>query len=210
MLLLTILLAAVLAAAIIPVLRRIVAGDVRTPVWSVVPVAVVFAAVLEWAVSRVVDPTVVAIVGFTVVAVVLAMQSVIDLATHRLPRELSYAGLPVLAVAMVFSGGEQGRIIGSVLGALAMTAITIGLVALTRGSLGMGDVHLSPLLGALAGWFGFLVAIAIAWVVTAIAGGIVVALGLALRRLDRSDHVPYGPFLVFGTLASCVLSAIVR
>lgn len=208
--LLATLLAAVLAAAILPVVRRVVAGGYGSRTWAVVPVAVVVAAVLEWAVSRVVEPSSAVVVGFTAVAVVLAMQLVIDLETHRLPRQISYAGLLVLAATVLLADGGRDRIVSSVVGALVMTAITVGFVALTRGSLGIGDVHLSPLLGALAGWFGFLTAIAIAWVVTAVVGGVVVALGLALRRLDRTDHVPYGPFLVLGTLASCVISAVAR
>ena len=206
--LLTILLAAVLAAVSFPVVRGLMPDAGRARPWSVVPLAAVFAVALGWSAARIVEIGVVMAVGLAVVAVVLAVQFVVDLVTHRLPRELSYAGLVVLALAFASSDAGSTRLVHAGLGAVVMVAITLGLVLLTRGSLGMGDVHLSPLLGALTGWFGFLSAVAVAWVVTAVSGGAAVAAGLALGRLRRGQHIPYGPFLVVGALASCLLSAV--
>ena len=46
------------------------------------------------------------------------------------------------------------------------------------------------------------------WIVTALSGGVVVAVGLAVGRLDRSDHVPYGPFMVFGSMVAVLIGAV--
>lgn len=206
--LLTILLAAVLAAVAVPVVRGLMPEGGRARPWTVGLLAVPIAAILGWSAGRVADLSIPSAIGLALVAVALAVQFVVDLSTHRLPREVSYAGLVAFAVTVPFAGADSVRLVHAVIGALVMTSITLGLVLLTRGSMGVGDVHLSPLLGALAGWFGFLAAIGVAWVVTAITGGVVVAAGLALGRLDRGTHVPYGPFLIVGALAACVVSAV--
>ena len=39
-----------------------------------------------------------------------------------------------------------------------------------------------------------------AWGLTAVSAGVVVAVLLLARRVDRSSHIPYGPFMVAGTL----------
>lgn len=210
MLLLAISLATVLAAAVLPVLRGLVAADRSALVWPVVPLSAIVAVMLQWSASELVTMSIMPTIGLAVVAVVLTAQFAIDLLTHRLPRELSYAGLVVFALTIPFADAPTGRLIGALVGALVMTAIALAIVAATRGSLGLGDVHFCPLLGALLGWFGFLVAVAFAWVATAFLGGVVVAIGLATRRLRRSDHVPYGPFLVLGTVLSCVAIAVVH
>lgn len=75
------------------------------------------------------------------------------------------------------------------------------------GSKTLGDLHLSPLLGALIGWFSP-GAVLLAWMVTAIAGALFTSVGLATKRLSRTAMIPYGPFLVFGTVVSVAVIAI--
>lgn len=205
--LLAILLAAFVAAAATPIVTGLAPAIGRLRTASVVPLAAALGAVLVWASSRIVTVRAPLAIALAVVAAVLAVQTVVDLAVHRLPREISYAGLLAFALALPFTEtGATNRWFGALLGLAIMTAITAALVVVTRGSLGIGDLHLSPLLGALIGFFAPAL-IALAWVVTAFVGGVVVAIGLATRRLQRSQHVPYGPFMILGAIVAIVAGA---
>ena len=141
--------------------------------------------------------------GWGVVAGVLFVQVTIDLSVRALPREVSYLGVlvagPLLAVAP-----SSGGLVGMVVGAAAMTVITIVLFVLARGSLGVGDVHLSPLLGMSLGWIDPWL-VPVAWVVTAATGAAVILALLAVGRIGRSTRVPYGPFMVAGTLIAALI-----
>jgi len=120
----------------------------------------------------------------------------IDVATRRLPRQLS---LPVFAIAVIvltLEDGPAGRS-GPIIGAVVMTAITVILRFLSKGSLGLGDVLVSPLLGAALGWFEPL-SVVVAWVMTAVLGGVMALAGLARTR-NREAVIAYGPALFAGT-----------
>jgi leader peptidase (prepilin peptidase)/N-methyltransferase len=64
--------------------------------------------------------------------------------------------------------------------------------------MGGGDVKLGLALGAFLGWPNVLIALFLAFFLGAAAG---IALILAKRK-RRSDHVPFGPFLVVGSLGT--------
>jgi leader peptidase (prepilin peptidase)/N-methyltransferase len=126
----------------------------------------------------------------------------IDLHEQRLPREISYTtaavGAPLLVVAALVERQPE-RIWMAALGA----AISLGLMALiyvaSRGGMGDGDVRLAPLLGMYLGYLNpglAPVGLFFGFAIGAIVGmGIIVA-----RRGDRKTMVPFGPFLVAGTI----------
>lgn len=132
----------------------------------------------------------------------LVSASWIDLLTHRLPRQVSYsilgAGLPFLVVAALLDD-ESGRIAWTGFGILMATAIMAILYLIGRGALGAGDVRLAPTLGAFLGWYGPRAVFFGVFLGFVVATVVSVAL-LALKRLDRKDEVPMGPFLMVGTL----------
>ena len=66
---------------------------------------------------------------------------------------------------------------------------------LTRGAIGMGDVKLAFLLGMFAGYGGWEVAVP-AGVGAFLLAGLAAVMLLALRRIGRNDHLPFGPFMV--------------
>lgn len=140
----------------------------------------------------------------------LVSASWIDLLTHRLPRQVSYsvlgAGLPFLIMAAVLDD-EPGRIVWVFLGLLMATAIMAILYLIGRGALGAGDVRLAPTLGAFLGWYGpraVFYGVFLGFVVATI----VSILLLAARRLERTDEIPMGPFLMVGTLIMFIGAAI--
>lgn len=140
----------------------------------------------------------------------LVSASWIDLLTHRLPRQVSYsvlgAGLPFLIMAAVLDD-EPERIVWVFLGLLMATAIMAILYLIGRGALGAGDVRLAPTLGAFLGWYGpraVFYGVFLGFVVATI----VSILLLAARRLERTDEIPMGPFLMVGTLIMFIGAAI--
>ena len=119
--------------------------------------------------------------------------------------------------------------VAGVIGGVSMAAVGLFVARLTRGSLGRGDVHFGLPLGALIGWWTSRVTgvgaatgvegpdagtvdvglnvvrnVVTAWGLTAVSAGVVVMALLLARRVDRSSHIPYGPFMVAGTLLALV------
>lgn len=140
----------------------------------------------------------------------LVSASWIDLLTHRLPRQVSYsilgAGLPFLIVA-AFLEDEPRRILWAILGVFMATAIMAVLYLIGRGALGAGDVRLAPTLGLFLGWHGpraVFYGVFLGFVLTTIVSIVL----LALRRLDRKDEIPMGPFLMIGTLIMFIGAAV--
>jgi leader peptidase (prepilin peptidase) / N-methyltransferase len=199
-------LAAVVAAVVAVVALVIDVPSVRQWPAATVVLAATLGALLGWATSVVTASLPVA-AGWGVVAGGLAVQVVVDLRTRTLPRQISYATL-VLAVPllMVAPAPLSTRLAGMLVGALAMTAVTGALVLAARGALGIGDFHLSPLLGAAVGWVNPW-AVVTAWLLIALIGGVVSVVLLVTRRAGRRSLVPYGPFMVAGTAAAIVMAS---
>lgn len=129
-------------------------------------------------------------------------QTVVDASTRRLPLRISHLTALMLAAATILDA--PSRTVSIAAGAVAMTAITLALTRLTRGSLGRGDVHFSPMLGVMIGWSSpwpdLLSALIMMWLITTVTAALVTLGGLALRRLDRGSTIPYGPFMALGSL----------
>ena len=163
--------------------------------WFVV-VSCSYAACLAVAVSRTRPPPL-ATIGLVATVAPMGALGAIDLVTRRLPRRIAYAGallsLPLLTVA---PSGESERHASSALGAVVMVAITGVIYVLGRGSLGRGDLHLSVLLGTVAGWFHPLLAVT-SWIATAIIGTAASVVVMAASR-RRSTRFAYGPVMIAG------------
>ena len=201
-------LSAILAAALTPVTARVSSRPKSLVVCSSVPLALTISLAFAWSASRVSTLNLVFSIGLGAVSAILATHVVIDLCVRRLLRELSYAGLAVFLLSSFFLDPlHASGLSGLLIGALVMTAITALLVLVSRGALGLGDLHLSPLLGALIGWFSP-GAVLFAWMITAFAGALFTTVGLATKRLTRGTMIPYGPFMIFGTVASVAVIAI--
>lgn len=203
-----ILLSAVFAVALTPVTSRAVSRPQARLRWLSIPGAALITALLAVSAERVLTLRTPFVVGLAGVAAVLATQVIIDLGVRRLPRELSYGGLVVFVVcALITEPMDAAGPSGLLVGLIAMSAIAALLVVVSRGALGLGDLHLSPLLGALVGWFAP-GAVLLAWMITAVTGALVTTAGLATKRLSRGSMIPYGPFMVLGAVASVVVIAV--
>ncbi|MCK9186632.1 prepilin peptidase [Candidatus Gracilibacteria bacterium] len=64
--------------------------------------------------------------------------------------------------------------------------------------IGGGDLRLGLLIGILLGWEKGLVALTIAYIV----GAILSLVLMGMKKLDRKSQIPFGPFLITGTLVA--------
>ena len=127
----------------------------------------------------------------------------IDLEVKRLPDRFtltSYVVGPVLlAGAAPFADDGVQRLVYALIGMGVLWVIYFLQHFLLPQAIGRGDMKLSGVLGLYLGWLG-----ADAWVTGVVAGAIlggIVAVALVLaRRSSWKSELPYGPFMLAGTL----------
>ncbi|MGN7762017.1 prepilin peptidase [Paenibacillus sp. 22594] len=122
--------------------------------------------------------------------------TVADLKYMLIPNKVLLFFLPLFLVLVPWMG--DGGLSNYLLGALCGGGILL-LLALF-GGMGMGDVKLFALLGWVVGWQGVIVAFLIACALGAAVGGCLQLVGI----IGKKQHVPFGPFLVTGTLLAFV------
>lgn len=144
--------------------------------------------------------------GFTLSAIfwgvflaALVAVALIDLDTFVIPDSLcmiiALCGL-VLARVSPAEGSLTTRLLTCGLSALSVWAVGV----LSRGGMGLGDAKLLGAMGLALGPRGVIVAFGSAVLLGAVAG--VVLLGL--RRKQRGDPIPFGPFLALGAVVAAL------
>ena len=193
-----------------PVTVRVISRPGSKIPFVAIPLAMMISFLLAWSADRMTEVPPVFAVSLAVVSALLATQIVIDLQVRRLLRELSWSGFAIFtATALTTSPGTAAGLTGLFAGAAMMAGIAALLVIVSRGALGLGDLHLAPLLGAMVGWFSP-GGVILAWMITAIAGALFATIGLASGRLRRGSMIAYGPFMVLGSVATVAVIAIRR
>jgi leader peptidase (prepilin peptidase)/N-methyltransferase len=140
--------------------------------------------------------------AFLVVAAGLVALSVIDLEHFLLPNRIVYPlAIGTLTLLLVAAAGDDdwsafGRALLG--GAVAMLALGV-LHLVSPRSMGFGDVKLAFVLGLTLGWLGWS-ELVLGLFCGFLAGAAVGLALIVLRRRGRRDHLPFGPFLGFGTL----------
>ncbi len=137
--------------------------------------------------------------------------AVIDARQRRLPDLLtlpSYpAALVLLGLAALAVPGGGGHFRGALAGMAAALAVFGAQALACPAGIGWGDVKLSGILGLYLGWLGpgaLLAGLFLGCLLAAVAG-----LGLiAVHRATRKSQLPFGPFLLAGTLAAIALSGL--
>ena len=125
----------------------------------------------------------------------------IDLDTQLLPDKLT---LPLLWLGLIANLGAafcslQDAVIGAVAGYLSLWSVYHLFRLLTgKEGMGYGDFKLLAALGAWLGWKMLLPIVLIASLAGALFGGAL----LALNVLQRSQPIPFGPWLVLGGMAA--------
>ncbi|WP_019634345.1 prepilin peptidase [Actinomadura atramentaria] len=152
------------------------------------------------------DPVLPALLYLAVVGTLL---SFVDAAVHRLPDPFTLPSYPVgailLAAAAPFTENGWRHLLWALCGMAAMLAV-FGVQRLAAPSaLGMGDVKLSGVTGLYLGWSG-----AAAWcaglLATVLLAG-VAGLVAAVARRSLRGGVPFGPYMLAGTLLGVLTAA---
>ena len=131
-------------------------------------------------------------------------QSIIDYATHRLPRGVTFRaaiiGGPLLTLAAINNddNGRIGVMFASFVVTLALFAL---LAAFSKGGIGGGDVRLAPILAMFLGWLGashVYIGLGSGFIL----GGVVATGMLVTRRASASTRIAFGPFLCIGAIGA--------
>ena len=129
-------------------------------------------------------------------------QTIIDYATHRLPRGVTFraaiVGGPLLALAAI-NIDDNGRILVMFASFVITFALFALLAAFSKGGIGGGDVRLAPVLAMFLGWLGashVYIGLGSGFLL----GGIVAAGMLVTRRATASTRIAFGPFLCIGAV----------
>ena len=145
------------------------------------------------------DPVLPAYLYLAAVGLALAL---IDLDVRRLPDALTLPSYVVVAALLgvgTVLGSGSGHLGRALLGGLAMYAFYFAMCFAYPAGMGFGDVKLAGVLGMATAWLGWG-----AWAVGLFAGFVLggvfgIAL-IALGRAGRRSKVPFGPFMLLGTL----------
>jgi leader peptidase (prepilin peptidase)/N-methyltransferase len=173
------------------------AGPPRAPDWRTIAVALVGGGSLIAVGQRFTEPLHLVLFGLWAVVLVLLLAT--DLDQRLLPDVLTLPLIPVAAVAGL-AGWNPLVADGMVWPAIAAIALPAALYLLSipfgPGAIGLGDLKLLVSVGLIAGpvrtFNGLLVG--------ALFSGLVILVLLAARRITRRSYIPYGPFLIVGTL----------
>jgi leader peptidase (prepilin peptidase) / N-methyltransferase len=128
----------------------------------------------------------------------------IDAATRRLPdlltapAYLGTAGL-LLASAATGDGGHWPTLGRALLGGLAYLGFCLLLFLISPAGMGFGDVKLAASLGTALAWFSWGTLLTGAFAGFVIGALCSIAL-LATGRANRKTTIPFGPFMIAGTL----------
>jgi len=102
--------------------------------------------------------------------------------------------------------GPRGSWTSAAAGALLWGGVLVGLHVLSRGEgMGLGDVKLAPVLGAVLGWFAVSAAATGLLLAFLLGGGW--ALGCMITGRSRRAAIAFGPFLIAGWALELVMGA---
>lgn len=139
-------------------------------------------------------------------AILLAI-AVVDIKHNLIPNRIVYPACPIaLLLASFYPIGLAAdralpeSFLYALLGGAAAFIMLFIPALVWAGRMGWGDVKFAGLLGIITGFPGCFVALALAILG---AGGLSIVL-LLLRRRQRQDNIPFGPFLSAGALATLV------
>ena len=129
-------------------------------------------------------------------------QSMIDYASHRLPRGVTFraaiVGGPLLSLAAI-NHDDNGRILVMFASFVVTLVLFALLAAFSKGGIGGGDVRLAPVLAMFLGWLGashVYIGLGSGFFI----GGVAAAGMIVTRRASASTRIAFGPFLCIGAV----------
>jgi leader peptidase (prepilin peptidase)/N-methyltransferase len=175
-------------------------GSIRRIDWRTPAVVVAGAAAFAGTVVRFgEEPIAFVVVGVYVFALVLLFAT--DLDQRLLPDVITYPLIGLAAIVLVAGQSVFIRSNEDVLwavGAAVLVPVALFLLSIPfgAGAIGLGDLKLLVSVGLLAGSAKLFYAL----VAGALLAGVTVVVLLVVRRISLRSFVPYGPFLIAGTM----------
>ncbi len=175
--------------------------------WVYVAATAVGFAALAWRLPARRPADVVLLVAWLLMTAVGTVLAGVDISAHRLPRPI-LAGTaavigPLVGVAALLARDPRLLTRAGLTGA-AFGVVYLILALAGPGLVGMGDVYLAALLGLLLGT-GPTPGVLVGALAPYLVGGPVTAARLALRQVQRSSQVAWGPYLITGSILAKVL-----
>jgi leader peptidase (prepilin peptidase)/N-methyltransferase len=131
----------------------------------------------------------------------LVVVGFIDVDHQIIPNAITLPGIPLGLVGGLLVGEPPllDRLIGTLAGAgFLYLVLFYGGALYGQDAMGEGDLNLIALIGAFLGWRAVVITILVGCLL-----GATVGIGLiALRRLSRRQHIPFGPFLAVGAVVA--------
>jgi prepilin signal peptidase PulO-like enzyme (type II secretory pathway) len=143
------------------------------------------------------DPVALVVFGAWFATLVVGLAT--DLDQRLLPDVLT---IPVIPLALIYDLTGRNPLVGTeivpaILIAVGIPALLyVGSLPFEAGAFGIGDVKLLGGVGLMLGFIRTITGVASG----AFAAGLVLAVLLVTRRISLKTYVPYGPFLIFGTV----------
>lgn len=153
--------------------------------------------------------------AFTVLSIVLGgglvLLSYIDLASYRLPNQITYPLLLICSIGVVLVGfieSSPAAIARAFLAGIVLVAVYFFQAFISAGrGMGLGDVKLSGSIGLVLGylsWTHLILGTLAAYLLALIIGS-----GLILtRKLTLKSFIPFGPFMAFGAVIILAVPAV--
>ena len=131
-----------------------------------------------------------------IIVVLLIFSSLFDWKYMILP---DFSTIILIIIAFFGVIFDESNIISYLLSALISAGFLLLLNLITKGKgMGMGDVKFAIFMGLLLGYPNIILAFYVAFIVGAIYG-----VGLMIfRKVNKKKQVPFGPFLILGTLTA--------
>lgn len=145
-----------------------------------------------------VTPLALTLLAFLSALVVIAF---IDLDHQIIPNAITMPGIPLGLLVGVLLGEPSvlDRVIGTLAGAgFLYLVLFFGSALYGQEAMGEGDLNLIALVGAFLGWRGVVITI----LVGCLAGSVAGLTLISLRRLQRREPIPFGPFLALGAIVA--------
>lgn len=131
-----------------------------------------------------------------VIITLLVFSAVFDAKYMILP---DFSTLILVIIAFLGVLFDERNILPYLVSAAGAAGFLLFLHILTKGKgMGMGDVKLAFFMGMLLGWPKVVMAFYVAFISGAIVGGAM----LLIKKLKRKSLIPFGPFLILGTIVA--------
>jgi len=133
-------------------------------------------------------------------AAIAVALTVIDIRLHRLPDAIvlpSYVVVAILLVIAAAGTGDWGALARAAAGGAILFVAYFLMVFAYPAGMGLGDVKLAGILGALLAWVGW-GALAVGAFSAFVLGGAFALVLVVLRRAGRGSGIPFGPWMMLG------------